>query len=122
MSRRFAIVLQAHALASYAVFTAFIVFDIVRDHLSLWGILFLIPAPITLPIGTILMALRQPAYSLAGLLLYLPIFIVADATIRRREILRTRRHFNLCLACGYDLYATPGRCPECGIVPPKILA
>jgi hypothetical protein len=122
LSRRLAIVLQAHALASYAVFATFTLFDIARGHLSLWGIFFLIPAPVTMPVGTIVMALRQPLYSLAGLLLYLPIFIFADATIRRREILRTRRHFNLCLACGYDLCATPDRCPECGIVPPKILA
>ena len=38
---------------------------------------------------------------------------------RWRE-LRKRTAKGLCLQCGYDLRATHGRCPECGIAPSKL--
>jgi hypothetical protein len=48
--------------------------------------------------------------ALPGIPLYL--------TLRRR--LRRRRPPGLCRACGYDLRATPDRCPECGGATPPL--
>jgi hypothetical protein len=45
----------------------------------------------------------------------LPALFAGRAAQRRRRQKRAAR--GLCAACGYDLRATPGRCPECSAVP-----
>jgi hypothetical protein len=49
------------------------------------------------------------------LLTSIPLILMLAVFIRRRYQL----HHNKCLSCGYDLRATPDRCPECGHIPAK---
>lgn len=65
--------------------------------------------------GTWLFAFSVPAWFIVILSLLLPM-------IKLRLVLRRGHRWNkgLCLACGYDLRATPQRCPECGAMPKKI--
>jgi hypothetical protein len=53
-----------------------------------------------------------PYWFLALLVVFWP---VRKALIRRKRRRSSRR--GLCPTCGYDLRATPERCPECGTIP-----
>jgi hypothetical protein len=48
-------------------------------------------------------------------LLCVPLPIAWLVAYRRRWRGRRREQGGLCRACGYDLRASPGRCPECGV-------
>jgi len=68
---------------------------------------------------TMLMPLRYwelaiPYWMLAILAAVIPILRL-PAIIKRR----IRRRKGRCIVCGYDLRATPDRCPECGTMPRK---
>jgi hypothetical protein len=49
-------------------------------------------------------------------LLALPLWTATGAIRRKRRMGR-----GVCVKCGYDLRATPGRCPECGTVVKKVV-
>jgi hypothetical protein len=55
-----------------------------------------------------LIDVRVPGWFAASMFAILPAI-----WFRKR---RASRNFNCCMRCGYDLRATPGRCPECGLV------
>jgi hypothetical protein len=62
-------------------------------------------------------AVMAPHWSLAALSGVLPALGLLRWVRRRRKVMREKA--GRCPACGYDLRATPERCPECGAVPAK---
>jgi len=46
--------------------------------------------------------------------------VLPVATLLRNSRRKARVANGCCRACGYDLRATPERCPECGAVPPSV--
>jgi hypothetical protein len=47
-------------------------------------------------------------------LVTLPAYPSASRALVRMRAQRRRARHGLCMKCGYDLRATPDRCPECG--------
>jgi hypothetical protein len=64
-----------------------------------------------------------PGYSYRGFLVGIPLWLPAAIflTIGILTYLKARPRYpdGFCEICGYDLRATPERCPECGAIPPQ---
>ena len=69
-----------------------------------------VETPVTLHI------VQAPAWVAVAVPALMPVAWGCAAVVRRR---RVRRRPGVCPLCGYDLRATPDRCPECGKMPAK---
>jgi hypothetical protein len=70
------------------------------------------------PYGNSMATLVIPTWSAVALTAFLPIGRVLRRLGRARAR-RRKQQRGQCEKCGYDLRATPVRCPECGHVPDK---
>jgi hypothetical protein len=80
----------------------------------------LLPSPPRNPIINLAFgvdALAIPWWTIMLLAAIAPLWWECNDIIWRRRILKEDRHLaQRCLACGYDMRATPAQCPECGEV------
>jgi hypothetical protein len=60
-----------------------------------------------------------PLWAIAMGTIFMPVAVLFAAIFRRGKVRRISS--GLCINCGYDLRATPDRCPECGTIPEKAI-
>jgi hypothetical protein len=101
---------------SYSAF-----FEFVRYDFPSRNAMTMPPRPHSDSPGSYAMTLNQ---GMRGWHLIIPDFAMLLAfavmpTIWYRRYLQNRFPAGFCSACGYDLRATPDRCPECGTIPSK---
>lgn len=68
--------------------------------------------------GTYMARASAPMWSITAAWALLPL-MWTTLQVGTRKLARKRGDLHLCRTCGYDLRATPDRCPECGAIPKK---
>ena len=107
-----------HFFASYAVFLTQFCLD---PHVPYNFVFFLLWA--IAPIGVIVLfgvGLTGGGFGIVMFLLFSSYAFVFIAVALLARGIRVRAKPGICSNCGYDLRATPDRCPECGTIPQSI--
>jgi hypothetical protein len=82
------------------------------------GFRFVRDGPTPSPRGTVPSTETSVDVRVPHWLLLLAFAALPGVRVTRRSRATRRGNSGLCASCGYDLRATPGRCPECGMMQP----
>jgi hypothetical protein len=114
--------LLAHVIASFCLQLTLLVWVVIADEKlkPLRGVMAMLFSPILVPLPLLRIGpkMRYLGYGVY-LAMYLTLFAAASFVLAWRASQKRRRvrgSKGQCVKCGYDLRATPDRCPECGTV------
>jgi hypothetical protein len=90
-----------------------------------WAFVACFLADFGLGVGQQTPALSLVAIVLAGSVLatgtlFVCVFVMASRIVRAHRDKKKMLRVGKCRVCGYDLRATPNRCPECGAIPTQL--
>ena len=109
--------LICYVIASYAVMFALVAAAKLNRETVATGVA--LTAPLRIPFQVIGRGIEPSGRAMLAILFAVtfPVAWFVHTFIENFRSLRRELNRGLCETCGYDLRATPDRCPECGAIP-----